>query len=108
MAKINPQEITWTAPTENTDGSPITEPLNYTLGVHDGTDFVEQLSFPGSLNTDGRYTAPIDGLNLPPGATTIALLAFYVDAPDAKSAWSGSLDILLGVQPNAPFGLDAA
>ena len=107
--KINPTEISWTAPTENVDGTPVTEPLSYTLGVHDGADFVEQISFPGTLNADGNYTAPIESLNLPQGVSTISLLAFYVSDPETtKSDWANPLDVHLGLQPNPPFGLDAA
>lgn len=108
MADINPEKLSWSAPTKNTDGSDITEPLSYTLGVSDdGGEFVETLSFPGSLNPDGSYSVAFSELALEPGAHSIALRAFYVDQPEAKSGWSGALDIVLHAVPEAPFGLAA-
>lgn len=109
MAAINPTDLKWSAPAHNTDGSEITEPLNYTLGVagEDG-EFTEALSFPGALNQDGTYQVAFADLALENGAHTIALRAFYLGQPDLHSDWSGSLDIILGMAaPNPPFGLAA-
>jgi hypothetical protein len=51
MAIVNPRQFSWTAPTQNTDGTDITEALNYRLEL-DGSPF---LDFPGVLNPDGKY-----------------------------------------------------
>lgn len=50
----------WTAPTKNTDGTPITYPLDYTFYANKVGDAPQAiLTTPGALNPDGRYTAPI-------------------------------------------------
>lgn len=104
MAKINPTALSWSAPTEDTDGKPITQALNYTLGV----DGAETVSFPGTLNSDGKYSVAFADLDLDDGEYTIALKAFYVDNPELKSGWSESVQVLLGVgAPSVPFGVSA-
>jgi hypothetical protein len=107
MATVNPQKITWSAPTQNTDGTPIVESLNYRLVV-DGVDF---LDFPGTLNPDGKFEQELAPLNLPANQVlTLALKAFYGvgDQPGLVSAPSGSIEVILGVAaPEAPFGLAA-
>ena len=105
MAKINPVTISWSAPTLNTDGTPIVGALSYRLMV-DGVDF---LDFPGSLNPDGKYYEDVAPMAIPNGAHTLALKAFYVDEPSLISDPSGVLDIIVGVTaPAAPFGLAAS
>lgn len=96
---INPTVLEWDAPTTNVDGSPITEPLNYTM-LLDGS---EHVSFPGSLNPSGKYTAQFDDMSVPNGTFDIGLLAFYVDAPELKSsATIAGSATFLRVAPNAP------
>ena len=95
MAKINPTELSWLAPTNNTDGSVITEPLSYRLAV-DGVDF---LDFPGSLNADGRFYEDIAPMAIPDGPHSFTLKAFYVSQPLLISDPSGALDVVLGVKP---------
>lgn len=104
MAKINPKNLSWTAPTENTDGSPIENALSYRLVVN-GTDFAD---FPGSLNADGRFEQPIAMLGLPEGRHTLHLKAFYVEDPDSISDPSNGVEIFLGVlKPNPPTAFSA-
>lgn len=104
MAKINPSEFSWSAPTENVDGSPIADDLSYTLML-DGVDF---LSFPGSLNADGKFFETTENMNLPLGLSIVTLKAFYINAPTLISDPSNGIDILVGVgQPNPPLALDA-
>lgn len=104
MAKINPTEFSWTAPTENTDGSPIAGDLSYTLMVDD----VDFLSFPGTLNPDGRFSEDTVDMNLPLGPFSITLKSFYISAPLLVSVPSNALDIIMGVgEPNPPFGFAA-
>ena len=100
MAKINPREFSWTAPTQNTDGSPIVGELSYRMNL-DGSPF---LDFPGTLNPDGRYYQVTDNMNLPDGAHVVTLQAFYVDSPELISDPSNALDIIVGVtQPEVPL-----
>ena len=98
--------MSWNAPTENTDGTPIIEALSYRLEVG-GVPF---LDFPGSLNPDGRFSIDYDQVNLPTGQIlTLALRAFYVEDPNLISEPSNSIQVLLGVvQPNPPTSLEAA
>ena len=105
MAKINPTEFSWNAPTTNTDGSAVTEALSYTLQV-DGSDF---LSFPGTLNADGKYHEDTANMALPAGSFSITLTAFYVDAPALVSNPSNAVTVIVGlVNPDAPLALAAA
>ena len=104
MAKLNPVTLQWEAPTQNTDGSAITEPLSYRLMV-DGADF---LDFPGNLNPNGLYEAEIAPMNIPKGPHTLNLKAFYRDNPDLISDPSGPLEIVMGVgRPNPPTAFSA-
>lgn len=103
MARINPVQISWSAPTENTDGTPVVEALSYRLAV-DGADF---LDFPGTLNQDGRYSEATEFMSLPEGVVlNLTLRAFYVNEPNLISDPSNAIEIILGVSnPNPPFGL---
>ncbi len=105
--RINPQQISWQAPTENTDGSPITQELAYQLDV-DGQAFA---TFPGFLNPDGSYSqqvADITGLQ-PNVEYTLALRAFYTAQPALISDPSNTLTIVVGVaRPNPPAAFDAS
>jgi len=104
MAKINPTEFKWTAPTQNTDDSDIVGDLSYIMTLN-GEDF---LSFPGTLNPDGKFFESTENMNLPDGASSIALKAFYVDQPNLVSDPSNSLDIIVGVtQPKPPLDFGA-
>ena len=106
--RINPTKLRWNAPTENIDGSGIVGDLNYTLGimVENDLDFIEVVSFPGSLNMDGEYEALFADIPAIQGSVTLALKAFYVDKPELKSVWSNSIEATFGVAaPKPPFGL---
>ena len=104
MATINPTTLSWNAPTENVDGSPITDPLSYRLVV-DGADF---LDFPGTLNPDGSYSVATVDLGLPNGIFQMELKTFYEEAPELISDPSNSIVIGLGVtSPNPPTAFSA-
>ena len=108
MKVINPKKLSWKAPTENTDGTPIAGALSYTLGVMTDTGvFSDVASFPGSLNPDGTYEALFaDMPAFGTGTVELALKAFYVEQPELVSDWSSSITASFGVvNPNAPFGL---
>ena len=101
---INPTKFSWTAPTLNTDGSAITEPLAYRLYV----DGVANSDFPGTLNTDGKYEMLFADTAITDGAHVIYITAFYVDKPELESDPSGTLDVVLGLaRPEAPLDFSA-
>jgi hypothetical protein len=57
---LNHTKFTWTAPTKNVDGTPITYALDYTFYANKvGDQPVAILTTPGSLNPQGQYEAPI-------------------------------------------------
>lgn len=99
---INPADFSWQAPTSNVDGSVINGPLNYNLYrsstevVNPDTDFFYVVV--GTLQSDGRYTAPLT--DFPEGRHVIALTA--VDADGDESALSNTLGFRVGIAPNAP------
>lgn len=105
---VNPKTLSWTAPTENVDGSPIDYDLNYEVGLVDidTGDIVPIMTLPGSLNPDGRYEAPIDELMLNPGDYTLALRAYEKGNESRESAWSDSrVNFALMTVPTAPLDL---
>lgn len=108
--KVNPQELSWTAPTENTDGSAIDYALAYELGwrIDPAAAFEPVASFPGTLNQDGTYTADIPNFSFPADTVfQLALNAFRQDAPELKSDWSNTIEVLIsGKVPLAPASFD--
>lgn len=104
--KINPTTLRWTAPTENTDGTPIEKPLDYELGKlqTDGT-FLPRLVVIGTLQTDGTYAAPLSDMSFSFGEHTIALRAKYQDRPDLVSEWSTAVTFEVAPIPNPPTAL---
>lgn len=109
--KVNPKDLNWTAPTENTDGTTIDYGLAYELGVGvPGGPYTAVASFPGTLNPDGKYSAPLPDLGLDDDVSYgIVLNAFNTLAPDLKSDWSGEVEIIFtGKLPNVPTGLSVS
>lgn len=97
-------EIKWTAPTQNTDGSPITQNLVYNLYI----DGVNTMGFPGTLNPNGQYSFPLDQVAAmaAPGDYTLTLTA--VDEDGDESDPSNAIVVTsLSPVPNAPAGLEA-
>ena len=91
------RNLTWTAPTENTDGTTIDYALTYRLYLDD----VATMTFPGTLNAAGQYTFPLAdvGAITEPGLYTFELTAFPegVDLdqePERESARSNGIQIL--------------
>jgi len=97
--------LTWTAPTENTDGSPIDYELAYNLYI----DGVQALAFPGTLNPDGRYSfAAADVPQLQePGTYELTLTAFNTNVPDIESDPSNALTLTVVAVPLAPTAFSA-
>jgi len=102
---VNPTRVTWTAPTENEDGTPIDYELSYDVGkkLADGS-FVPIYTTPGSLNPDGTYEAPIAEMGFEDGKHEIAMRAFRVDVPTLRSVWSNTVQFEVEVnKPGAPL-----
>ena len=102
----NPEEnLTWQAPIENTDGSPVKGPLTYNLyRADDEASLVRSptalfMALPGQLNVDGLYEAPLP--DFPEGRHVIALTA--VDVQGDESELSNTVGFRIGVAPLAPL-----
>jgi len=101
---VNPESISWQAPTQNTDGSPVKGPLTYNLYRADNeADLVRDpanyfLALPGSLNPDGNYEAALP--DFPEGRHVIALTAVDIDGDESEL--SNDLGFRIGIAPNAP------
>jgi len=101
---INPEDFSWTPPTENVDGTPVNGPLNYRLyrraddQPHTPDDFFFEVV--GTLQPEGHYVAQLT--NFPPGASVIAMTA--VDADGDESAFSNTMGFALtnGILPSPP------
>ena len=107
--KINPTTLSWKAPTENEDNTPIDYELGYEVGVKAGDTFMPIYATPGSLNPDGNYEAPIEAMNFQDGVHTIAMRAFRADSPSVMSKWSNELSFEIeNDRPNAPFDIAVA
>jgi len=97
-------KISWNAPTVNTDGSAVTDALTYNLYI----DAVNMLSFPGSLNTEGKYEFPLADVPAIESPNTYAFELTAVDAGGDESGKSNAIDIVrVETVPNAPSGLAA-
>ena len=96
-------QITWTAPTLNTDGSPITQQLTYNLYI----DGVQSLNFPGTLNQDGSYSFPLADVAMMQADGEYTLMLTAVDEDGDESDPSGSLLITRLQRPNSPAAFSA-
>ena len=104
------EALTWTAPTENVDGTPIDYALTYRLYVDD----VPTSTFPGTLNETGSYSYPLADVAAvgSPGSYVVALTAFPegVDLdqePERESDPSNAITITAVevVRPKGPADL---
>jgi hypothetical protein len=105
---INPSRLSWQAPTENEDGTPIDYELVYHLGVEDPLDgsFEVVAEFPGDLNPDGTYQTDLSQFSFGDGQHTIALRAVRADLPTLVSAWSNAITFEVeNDTPNPPMNL---
>lgn len=91
------RNLTWTAPTENTDGTAIEYALTYRLYLDD----VPVMTFPGTLNETGLYSFPLEDVAAitEAGLYTFELTAFPegVDLdqePERESARSNAIQIM--------------
>ena len=105
MAVYNPKTLSWTNPTQNTDGTPydLTRTAGYELQI-DGSGVVSIPKAGGGTSVDlttiAAYTA------LPAGNHTFAL--DIVTSEGVKSAFSTSFPFSLVGTPKAPTALAAA
>lgn len=102
-------KLTWSAPTENTDGSSITQSLTYNL-YKDFNGTPEAVSsFPGFLNPDSEYEFPLaDVAAVQEGDNLLYLTA--VDEDGDESDFSNSL-LVVGnviVIPGKPVNFSLA
>ena len=99
----NPANFKFEAPTENVDGSPITQALTYRVyrKDDDAGEFADVfLALPSSLNqdVDGKYVVPIE--SFPEGRSVIALTA--TDEDGDESGYSNTVGFSIAVAPRAP------
>ena len=94
------RQLTWTAPTENTDGSPIDYALTYRLYMDDAPI----MTFPGTLNETGTYSFPLAdvGAIQAAGQYTFELTAFpegvdLEQEPERESGKSNAIVIIAAV-----------
>lgn len=106
--KLNPKNLIWRAPTENTDGSEITYALEYEVGLMTNGVFAPILTVPGQLRVDQLYEAPIGHMALGVGEHEIALRSFAKDDPELRSEWSESVRFRIEEVPTAPLELRVA
>jgi hypothetical protein len=108
-AGVEITQISWSAPTTNTDGSPVTSQLTYNLYSWSvgGTLAKNLLSFPGTLNADGRYSFPLDQIGAFDADGDYDLSLTAVDAEGDESDHSNHVIITRQMAPNAPTGLTA-
>jgi hypothetical protein len=99
--------LSWLAPTENTDGTPIDYSLTYQLYINGAATMV----FPGTLNPDGKYTFLLQDVPAlqEEGSYTIELTAFregvdLSEFPELESDKSGSIIVttVLVIRPKGP------
>lgn len=104
---INPEKFQWRAPDTNTDGTAITVPLNYELGVaNESGVFEPYMTIVGTLQTDGVYQAPISDAFTTTGNYTVALrtLANIDEGNVQQSEWTDAVEFIISEQvPNSPL-----
>lgn len=102
---INPENFRFQAPTENVDGSPITQALTYSVYTYDEleTNPTLFLQLPSTLNqdVDGLYVVPIE--DFPVGRSVVALTATDEDGEESDFSNTLGFRITDGVAPNAPL-----
>lgn len=107
MAKVNPTKLTWTAPTTNTDGTPIQYEVDYELGVvgEDG-GITPKLVVVGELRDSDDYVAQISEMGFEKGTHKVALRALAADDPERASEWSAPVSFTISDEiPNPPLDL---
>lgn len=90
------ENLTWLAPTENEDGSPIDYALTYRLYLDDNAT----MTFPGTLNETGAYSFPLADVAAidSAGSYTFELTAFpegvdLAEFPQQESGRSNAITI---------------
>lgn len=105
MANINPTNLTWRAPTTNTDGTPIQYELSYELGVVGPQgDIQPYVTVVGSLRETDDYVAPISDMQFSAGEHQVVLRALAENDPQRASEWSQPVTFIISDEiPNAPL-----
>jgi hypothetical protein len=94
----NPSKLIWSAPTERVDGTPISGVLGYRLYL-DGIAFAD---FPGTLNPDGNYEAPLTITEYGQYTATLSAIETYEDGKSRESAQSNDVTFMITAAPKAP------
>lgn len=99
-------DLSWLAPTLNSDGTPIDYPLGYNLYI----DGVVNSALPATLNPAGRFEFPLDGVSAlaASGTYQLTVTAFNTDDPFAESAESNPVSIISFGIPESPTDLLSA
>jgi hypothetical protein len=105
MVKVNPKDLSWVAPTTNTDGTPIQYELSYELGIQDAAGLIQpNVTIVGSLREDDKYVAPIADMGFESGSHTIALRSLAANDPLRVSDWSSTVQFFISDEiPSAPL-----
>lgn len=104
-------EVSFTVPTTNTDGTPITVPLTYTVNIDTVNPPVHTYSVPAadvSAAVGGVVTATFAQLGFTPVSGTTYYAAGYADEGTQKSAESNVVTFTYYSTPNAPTGFTVA
>lgn len=109
MANVNPTNLSWLAPQENTDGTPIDYDLNYELGEILDSGIEPLFVVVGSLREDNKYYAPLSDLGFTAGEHEVAIRAFAQSEPERKSKWSLPTSFIISDRiPKPPLDLAAS
>jgi hypothetical protein len=96
---VNPRILKWRAPTQNTDGTPIT----YELGYHLYVGATPVASFPGSLSPDGNFEVLFADLSLDiDGEVDLGMKAFDAANPNRISEMSQTVRVGFFANPQPP------
>ena len=101
--KINPKQLSWSAPTTNVDGTPIDYDLEYEVGIVNGDAISTLMVVPAQLREGVDYVAPIEGLSLASGRVySLALRAFAKEDSKRVSQWAISGEFAISDRVPSP------
>lgn len=106
VAATSVSKIFWTAPTQNTDGSPFTEDqyFGFTLYFLNADNSVAtSVSIPAAWRQDLQYEYPLSALGLSPGDYRVAMTV--TNKAGIESDKTDAVTFTLAAKPNPPGGL---
>ena len=95
-------KVTITAPTTNTDGSPITLPLTYTVFIDTVNPPVKSFAVPAAEITTGTFVVTFAQLGFTPVINTRYFASADCSDTDGTSVMTADVSFAYGVVPNAP------